>query len=555
MKDKKFKVKCENSGSEIFVDAGVSLLELLKSEKIESDYPIIAAYVNHKTVDLHYQIYENKSVRFLDTSHFEGAKVYQRTFRFILYKAVCDIFSGCELAIFGTLGHNSYFEIESVEGNEHNTALLKERIVSIIESDYPILFDIIHYEEAAALYEQNKMYDKSRLLASSPSLYVKVNQLENVFGYFYGTLAPSTSYVSIFDITPLGKGFRLTLADSKKPSNISQLRNNSKIIDIFKAQHKLLDTLEIEDIGALNSKINSGNSKELIKIGEACQERKFAELADKIYSRCCDRVKLILISGPSSSGKTTFSNRLTIELRLLGLKPIILSMDDYFINRADTPLNEKGERDFERPDVIDIELFNSHLSLLLQGEEVEIPRYNFLKGEREWRGSRVKLDQKNIIICEGIHALNPIMSSSVDNSQKFKLYIAPLTSIALDNLSCIDTTDIRLIRRIVRDSAYRGHSAQQTIKRWGSVRRGEENYILPYQKDADELFDTFLFFEISVLKQFVLPLLSTVSDLHEEYSQAMRLTSLLAHIQTVEHKNIPPTSILREFIGGSSFEY
>ncbi|MEG1649593.1 MAG: nucleoside kinase [Rikenellaceae bacterium] len=555
MNDNLFKVKCDNNSMELFVKPGTTLLEIIDMLNLSGPYPFIAAYVNNVVKDLNYNIYENKNVKFIDILHFEGVRVYERTLYFMLYKAVRDLYPDCELNILQSVSRGSYFEISGVENSDKVATDLKNRLAQISKLNMPILRDRIHYKEAEKIYADNKMYDKSRLLESSPSLYVTINMLGNVFGYFYGTLAPSTGYVSLFDIEPFYNGFYLSAPHREDPQHLLPFAGSSKYFDVMLRNKELLDVLNVPDVGSLNSLINSGQSKELIKIGEAFQEKNFAHLADEVYQKCEEGVKVVLISGPSSSGKTTFSNRLNIQLKIFGLKPLILSMDNYFVDRDKTPLDAKGNHDYEVVEALDIELFNDHLQRLIAGEEVEVPKYSFTEGHRKWDGTKFMLKSRGILIIEGIHALNPRLTESVEKDKKYKIYVSPLTSISLDNMSRINTTDIRLMRRIVRDSAFRNHSALQTLKRWGSVRRGEEKNILPFQNNADTLFNTSLFFELPVLKLYVEPLLNAVSDLSEEYSEANRLLNILSNIVAIEHKWIPSTSIIREFIGGSSFDY
>lgn len=556
MNNKLFKVKCENNSVELKVKPGTTLLEILDTLNLKNSYPYVAAYVNNVVKDLNYCVYENKSIKFIDVHHFEGTRVYERTLYFMLYKAVYDLYPGETLTIRHSISRGSYFEVSDIQNSEEEALAIKDRLEQLCKLNIHISRDRIHYKEAEKIYSDSKMYDKSRLLASSPSLYVTINMLADVYGYFYGTLAPSTGYISLFDIEPFYNGFYLSAPRREDPQTLVPFSNNSKNFEVMLRHKELLDVLDVPDVGSLNSLINGGKSKELIKIGEAFQERNFARLADEVYQRCSEGdVKVVLISGPSSSGKTTFSNRLNIQLKIFGLKPLILSMDNYFVDRDKTPRDAKGNHDFEVVEALDLELFNEHLGQLINGEEVEIPRFDFISGLRKSGGDIMKLGEKNILIVEGIHALNPRLTEGIADDKKYKIYVSPLTSISLDNLSRVNTTDTRLIRRIVRDAAYRNHTALQTLKRWGSVRRGEEKYVFPYQEHADTMFNTSLFFEISVLKQYIVPLLNDVSDTSEEYSEARRLLNILSHVVAIGHQSIPPTSILREFIGGSSFDY
>ncbi len=549
------KIICDNNSSGLNVNLGISLLELLDKVDIKVSAPIVGAYVNNKVRDLNYKLYENNSVRFIDANHFEGERILNRTLRFMLFDVVSRLFQGKEMQIMHSIGYDYYFEIDAVESNQENADNIKEELLQLSKNDLAITRNKLHHKEAESLYIEKGMTDKSRLLESSPSLYVTVNRLKDSCGYLYGVLAPSTKYISNVDVQPFYNGFHLSLLDGYVSTDSKVQDINPKMFDVMRSHSKLLDVLGVNSIGALNNSINAKQSNELIKLAEAFQEKNFTLLASQVFEKCSEVVKLLLISGPSSSGKTTFSNRLNIQLRILGLKPMILSMDNYFVDREFTPCDSKGNADFEVPEAVDIELFNSQLSALVAGEKVDIPRYDFIAGKKVWDGKCCQMDDKTILIIEGIHALNPIMTRDVDSDKKYKIYISPLTSMPLDNLSRVDIADVRLIRRLVRDAAYRNHTATQTLKRWGSVRRGEKNHILPFQKEADVLFDTFLFYELSILKSHVEPLLKSVSDVNEEFSQADRLLRILSYISDIDDKYIPPTSIIREFIGGSSFEY
>ena len=555
MEIKLCKVKCENNSLELFVEAGTTLLEILKMVNINNDLPFIAAYVNNVSKDLNYRIYENKQVLFIDTSHSEGYKVYERTLSFILVKASRELYPECQLKIKYSISDGSYFELDGINVSEEVVQALSSKMRELITADIPILRDKINYIEAEEIYAEQGMDDKRKLLHSNPHLYVTINKLSDLNSYFYGTLAPSTGYISLFEIQSFYDGFYLITPSRCNPMKMSPFINNSKIFDVMCRHKRLLEVLDVADVGSLNELINSGKSGELIRVGEVIQENNFSFLAHQVNNKCAEGVKVVLISGPSSSGKTTFSSRLMIQLLVFGYKPIIISMDNYFVNRVDSPMDEEGNYDFDTINALDIDLFNSNIKNLVNGETVEIPYYNFTTGEREWRGTNIALGERNILLVEGIHVLNPLLADSVADNKKYKIYVSALTTISLDDHTRMSTTDNRLIRRIVRDAAYRNHSAEQTLKRWASVRRGEQKYIFPYQDNADYLFNTSLFFEFSVLKKYIIPLLFAVPDTALEYSEARRLLELLDNFVTIDADMIPPTSIIREFIGGSSFEY
>ena len=549
------KIRCENNNSELYVKPGTSLLDLLDIVHIKNKYRFIAAYVNNKSKDLNYLIYEHLSVKFIDATHFEGARVYHRSLFFVLYKAVYDLYPECVLKIKHSVARGFYFEVEGLKMTADAPAEIKERMDEIVRQDVPILRDVYYLDEAKEIYRQSGFNDKLRLLDTRQHLYVTINQMANVYGYFYGTLAPSTGYVDVFDIRRFYDGFCLCVPKRNNPLELEEVGERDKLFDVFKLHKEWIEILDVSDIGSLNTMILRRQTGDLIKMGEAFQEKMFAQLADIIYEKNGEGVKVILISGPSSSGKTTFSKRLNIQLRVFGLKPVILSMDNYFVNREDTPLDEKGKHDYESVDALDRELFNANLNALIRGEEVEIPKFDFHDGKRYMDGTKLRLSEKSVIIIEGIHALNPILTSDVPDKNKFKIYVSALTSLSMDHLSRISTTDNRLLRRIVRDSKYRNHTALQTLQRWGSVRRGEEKNVFPFQDEADYMFNSALFYEISVLKRYAEPLLLEVPDTAEEYSEAKRLLSMLDFFLPIDDAEIPPTSMIREFIGHSSFDY
>lgn len=551
-------VRCENNNKIIKLKPGTSLLELLDMLHLKAPYKFIAAYVNNKSKDLNYVLYENKTVKFIDVTHYEGSRVYHRTMFFILYKTIKDLYPDRELKIEHSIARGFYFTIEGIcsSGNDTNMCVeMKKRMSELISQDIPIVYDRYYYEDAREIFRENDLKDKLKLLTTRNHLYVTVYQMADVYGYFYGTLAPSTGYMGMYDIIPFYDGFYLSLPHRTRPDMLEVIENRDKIFDVFKRHKEWNNILNVSNIGSLNTMILENKSSQLIKIGEALQENLFANVANIINSRFNSGVKMVLISGPSSSGKTTFSNRLNIQLSIFGLKPIILSMDNYFVNRADTPLDENGDHDFESINALDLKLFNEHLNALIKGEEIDVPKFDFHHGMRLDKSSKMVMDEKSILIIEGIHALNPVLTVDVPQNNKYKVYVSALTSISMDNLSRISTTDNRLLRRMVRDSKYRNHTATQTLKRWGSVREGEEKYIFPYQEEADYMFNSSLFFELSVLKRYAEPLLLTVPDTESVYSEARRILSMLDFFLPMDDTQIPPTSIVREFIGGSSFQY
>ncbi len=549
------KVKCENNGQELYVEPGTTLLSLLKGVNIDGDLPFISAYVNNKSKDLNYKVYENRSVLFVDTSHFEGYRVYERTLNFLLARAVKMLYGDVRLQIKYSISHGSYFELEGMAVSEEVAQALMSVMEELVAQNLPITRDVIETTEAIELYENDGLCDKVRFLKSNPRLYTTINTLDGMTDHFHGTLAPSTGYVPLFEITPFYDGYCLVYPQRSSPAEMSPFSGSKKIFDVMCNHKSLLEILDVSNVGALNTLISHGKSDELIRVGEVVQENNFSLLAQRVHESCQGGVKVVLISGPSSSGKTTFSNRLTMQLLVFGYKPLVISMDNYFVNRVDSPIDEEGNYDFDTLESLDVELFNDNIYRLVDGETVELPTYNFKSGEREWKGNTMSLGEKNILIIEGIHLLNPRLAENIAADKKFKIYVSALTSVSLDDHTRLSTTDNRLVRRIVRDAAYRGHTAEMTLARWASVRRGEDSYIFPFQDNADFLFNTALFFEYSVLKSYALPLLYAVPNTVKEYSEAQRLISILKEFTTISADMIPPTSIIREFIGGSSFKY
>ncbi len=453
--------------------------------------------------------------------------------------------------------HGFYCE---VEGKEHfleeEIVAISSKVQQIIDADLPIKRRKILTSELREEYKVLGYTDKIKLLDTRPRLYSEYYTLDRTLGYYYGSLAPSTGHIHLFDINSYYRGFYLALPRRDNPSELNNIPHQEKMFEIFQEYQRWIDIMGVPNVGALNAKILCGDTSELIKIAEAFYERNIADLADLVVSSVENRgVRMAMISGPSSSGKTTTSKKLGIQLRILGFDPVMISLDDYFIDRELTPTDENGEYDFECLEAIDIELFNDNLQRLLQGESVNIPRYDFITGRHTINSSPLKLTPKSIIIIEGIHGLNPRLTPRIEESLKFKIYVSCFTTIAMDNTSRISSSDNRLLRRLTRDAMARGTDAQATLKRWASVRRGEERHIFPYQENADAMFNTSLFYEIPVLKRYVAAILRYVPDTTVEFEEARRLLKFLDHFIYIPDNEIPQTSILREFIGGSSFKY
>lgn len=551
------KIICENCGSELLVNMGTSLSEVIDMLALKNDHPFLAAYVNNRVKELSYKIYTPISIRFIDITHFEGTRVYQRTLFFIMQKAVHDLYPDAAFSIKHSVSKGFYCEIAGHDQlSADEVECIKARMDDIIDQDIPIVRERVLSSEAEEIYAQLGFEDKIALLHTRPRMYVDIYRMADMAGYFYGALAPSTSYIHLFDIRPYYNGLHLAVPRRTDPDKLENIVPQDKMFDIFKEYKEWVSVMGVSNIGSLNGKILAGESSDLIKVAEAFHEKKLAGIADSIYEANVERgARIVLISGPSSSGKTTFAKRLGIELRILGLRPVMVSLDDYFVDRENTPRDEKGDYDYEALEAIDLQLFNTQLQQLMDGESVTIPRYDFISGTRQWHSELLQLDERSILVIEGIHGLNPQLTSSIDDRLKFRIYISALTSISMDDLSRIPTTDNRLLRRITRDYYTRGSNAEASLKRWGSVRRGEDKYIFPYQENADVMFNSSLFYEISVLRQYVEPMLREVPDVVPEYAEARRLLKFLDNFTQIPSDEIPPTSILREFIGGSSFKY
>lgn len=551
------KIICENNDSEMHVAKGTSLLDVLSILSLKNDNPYLAAYVNNKLKELTYNIYEPVSIRYIDITHFEGMRVYQRTLFFTLNKAVYDVFPGKALKIKHAVSKGFYAEVEGIEKfTDEDVNVLKDRMAVLIAQNIPIVRERVLSTEAAQLYARMHFVDKIALLESRPHLYSTVYHLADMVGYMFGAMAISTGYLQLFDLRRYFNGIYIAIPKRTDPCELEPMVHQDKMFDVFNEYKNWVDIIDVSNIGSLNRKILDGNSSELIKIAEAFHEKKLASIADMILKEHSKRaVKLVLISGPSSSGKTTFAKRLGIQLRIFGLKPVLISLDDYFVDRDKTPLDENGEYDYESLYALDLDTFNDNLSTLFDGGAVDVPRYDFITGKREYHEKPLRLDERSVLVIEGIHGLNPELTKQLDDRLIFKIYISALTSISLDNLSRIATTDNRLLRRIVRDYNTRGADATATLKRWPSVRAGEDKHIFPFQENSDVMFNSSLFYEISVLKPYVEPMLHEVPDIVPEYGEAQRLLKFLESFIPISPDEIPPTSILREFIGGSSFKY
>lgn len=551
-------IYCKNNNSTREFPEGSSLLDIYNGFNLAMPYGPVSAKVNNKVESLDFRVYYNKDIEFLDITSSSGMRTYVRSLFFILVKAVEELYPQGSISLEHPIskGYFCKLHIDRTIGLD-DVQRIKQKMQEIIAADIPYTRTESHTEEVVRLFEKRGMMDKARLLDTYGQLYSYYYQLGDTVDCYYSSLVPSTGYIRLFDIVKYYDGLLLRIPSRENPTKLEEVVKQEKMLEVFQEYHRWNQILGISTVGDLNVACNEGHATDLINVSEALQEKKIAQIADEITHRDQDgkRVKLVLISGPSSSGKTTFSKRLSIQLMTNGLKPYPISQDDYFVNRNDTPLDENGKHDFESLDAVDLPFFEEQLSTLLNGGEVELPRYNFTTGKREMSGKKLRIDEHMILIIEGIHALNPALTPHIPNENKYKVYVSALTTILLDNHNYIPTTDNRLLRRIIRDYKYRNYSAEETIARWPSVREGEEKWIFPYQENADAMFNSALLFELAVLKDYVEPVLRKVPNRCPEYSEAHRLLRFLNYFVSVQDKELPPTSLLREFLGGSSFQY
>lgn len=551
-------IYCKNNNSTREFPEGSSLLDIYNGFNLNMPYGPVSAKVNNKVESLDFRVYYNKDIEFLDITSSSGMRTYVRSLFFILVKAVEELYPQGSISLEHPIskGYFCKLHIDRTIGLD-DVQRIKQKMQEIIAADIPYTRTESHTEEVVRLFEKRGMMDKARLLDTYGQLYSYYYQLGDTVDCYYSSLVPSTGYIRLFDIVKYYDGLLLRIPSRENPTKLEEVVKQEKMLEVFQEYHRWNQILGISTVGDLNVACNHGHATDLINVSEALQEKKIAQIADEITHRNQDgkRVKLVLISGPSSSGKTTFSKRLSIQLMTNGLKPYPISLDDYFVNRNDTPLDESGKHDFESLYAVDLPFFEEQLTTLLNGGEVELPRYNFTTGKREMSGKKLRIDEHMILIIEGIHALNPALTPHIPNENKYKVYVSALTTILLDNHNYIPTTDNRLLRRIIRDYKYRNYSAEETIARWPSVRAGEEKWIFPYQENADAMFNSALLFELAVLKDYVEPVLRKVPNRCPEYSEAHRLLRFLNYFVSVQDKELPPTSLLREFLGGSSFQY
>ncbi len=547
-------VRCKNNNQTIDVATGSSLAEVYNLTGLEMAYGPICAKVNNKVEGMHYRLYHSKDLEFLDMHSGSGSRNYTRTLFFILSKAVHDLYPGSEVVIDIPVSNGYYVDLQLGHAvTLEDVDSIRRRMQEIIDAHYPITRHEVPTEDAVKMFEEKGDEAKVKLLKSAGTLYTTYYQIDDYVDYYYGSLLTNTSKIYLFGLEKYFDGLLLRIPDLKNPGVLPEMTHQDKMFEIFQEHHRWQKILGVRTVGDFNEVVKAGAATDLIHVSEALQEKKISQIADDIATR--KGVKLVLLAGPSSSGKTTTCKRLSIHLLANGIKPLQVSLDDYFIDRHQTPLDDNGEYDYESIYALNLPLINEQFTALFNGEEVELPKYNFQTGTSEKSGHKLKMDENNVLVVEGIHALNPELTAQIPERQKYRVYASALTTILLDDHNYVPTTDNRLLRRIIRDYKYRGVSAQETIHRWPSVRAGENKWIFPFQENADAVFNTAMLFELAVIKQQADPLLELVPENCDEYSEAYRLRKFLRYIQPIPNRDIPPTSLLREFLGGSSFKY
>ena len=547
------KIRCKNTGKTFSMPLGCSVNDVYEKSGISMNYGPVCASINNKVQGLNYRFYNSKDVELLDLTTADGMRTYVHSLFFVLAKAVEDTFPDGRLIIGAPVCRGFYCELyinRPVE--EADVRRLRQRMQEIIDADMQIHRIQCPIEEGIQIFRQHGMESKAQLLESQGNLYVHYYQLADTIDFFYSSLLTSTGQLHLFDLIPLDEGMMLRVPSRKDPSRLEKFITQEKQLAVFREYHRWQHIMGVRNAGEVNAAIKAGRASEIINVAEALQERKMHMMTDEIVAR---GAKLVLVAGPSSSGKTTTSKRLAIQMMACGLHPHTLSTDNYFVNRVDTPRDENGEYDFECIEAMDTAFFRKQMNQLLSGEEVELPRYDFVSGERKFEGRKLKIGPDDVIILEGNHALNPILSEQIPDEQKYRIYVSTLTTIALDDHNFVPTVDIRVLRRVLRDYRYRGYTAIDTLRRYPSVTRGEEKWIYPFQETADATFNSALLYELNVIREQVMPILEQVDEREPEYSEASRLRKFLRYFTPVPARQVPPTSLIREFAGGSSFKY
>ncbi len=547
-------IRCKNNKKSQKVEIGSTLFDIFSAFDLKMTHGPVSARVNNKVEGMHYRVYNSKDVEFLDMTSSSGSRAYTRTLFFVLCKAVQDIYPATDVVIDIPVSNGFYVDIRLGRPVvDEDVNIIRRRMQEIIDARMPIRRFTVPTEEAVALFQEKGDVEKVKLLKTSGSIYTTYYKIGDYVDYYYGTLLTNTSQLYLFGLEKYYDGMLLRIPSLKNPDVLGEMTRQDKMFEIFKEHHRWQSILGIRTVGDFNQAIDANHSTDIINISEALQEKKIAKIAEEIAS--CKGVKLVLLAGPSSSGKTTSCKRLSIQLAVNGLKPLQISLDDYFVDREKTPKDASGEYDYESIYALDLDLINEQFNALFRGEEVELPKYDFQSGKSKKSGNKLKMNDNNVLVVEGIHALNPELTAHIPQEQIFRVYASALTTILLDNHNYIPTTDNRLLRRIIRDYKYRGVSAQETIHRWPSVRAGENKWIFPFQENADAMLNTAMLYELAVIKTQAEPLLQQVPENCEEYAEAYRLLKFLKYFKGIPYNNLPPTSLLREFLGGSSFHY
>ncbi len=547
-------IRCKNNKKSQKVEIGSTLFDIFSAFDLKMTHGPVSARVNNKVEGMHYRVYNSKDVEFLDMTSSSGSRAYTRTLFFVLCKAVQDIYPATDVVIDIPVSNGFYVDIRLGRPVvDEDVNIIRRRMQEIIDARMPIRRFTVPTEEAVALFQEKGDVEKVKLLKTSGSIYTTYYKIGDYVDYYYGTLLTNTSQLYLFGLEKYYDGMLLRIPSLKNPDVLGEMTRQDKMFEIFKEHHRWQSILGIRTVGDFNQAIDANHATDIINISEALQEKKIAKIAEEIASR--KGVKLVLLAGPSSSGKTTSCKRLSIQLAVNGLKPLQISLDDYFVDREKTPKDASGKYDYESIYALDLDLINEQFNALFRGEEVELPKYDFQSGKSKKSGNKLKMNDNNVLVVEGIHALNPELTAHIPQEQIFRVYASALTTILLDNHNYIPTTDNRLLRRIIRDYKYRGVSAQETIHRWPSVRAGENKWIFPFQENADAMLNTAMLYELAVIKTQAEPLLQQVPENCEEYAEAYRLLKFLKYFKGIPYNNLPPTSLLREFLGGSSFHY
>ena len=547
-------IRCKNNKKIVNVNIGSTLSDVLNEINLKMPYGPVCAKVNNKVEGLHYRLYHKKDVEFLDMTSGSGSRNYTRSVFFVLCKAVKDIWPKSHVVIDIPVSNGYYCDLRIGRPvTEEDVAKVKARMDEIIAAAMPIRRHESVTEKAIKLFSDLGDTAKVKLLQTTGRLYTTYYDIDGYYDFYYGSLLTNTKQIYLYGLDKYYDGMLLRIPTTADPSKLPEMIRQDKLFEIFKEHHHWQDVMEIRTVGDFNNAVATDHSIDLINISEALQEKKIAHIADEIAQR--KGVKLILLAGPSSSGKTTTCKRLSIQLIANGLRPLQISLDDYFVDREQSPRDENGDYDFESIHALNLKLINEQFNALFHGEEVELPRYDFPTGKSVKSGNKLKMEDNNVLVVEGIHALNPELTAQIPEELKYRVYVSALTTILLDDHNYIPTTDNRLLRRIIRDYKYRGVDARETIRRWPSVRAGENKWIFPFQENADVMFNSAMLFELAVIKQQAEPLLEQVPENCPEYSEAYRLLKFLKYIKPIPNTDIPPTSLLREFLGGSSFKY